>query len=259
MGTRERRRRELAEREQLFLDQARKLICENGLLNLQMARVARGCDYATGTLYQHFASKEDLLLALNSHLMTSRVELFRRVADWDAPSRERILAIAVADIIFARQYPEHFRLSQYVTTEAVWRTASPERREESLETGRPLGQAVGRIVQDALDAGDLEDHGLNPYELIVGSWTMTQGMHTLVHAEGLLDLYDIQEPYRRLLMHLQVLLNGMQWQPLCDAWDDTALNALLGRIHTELFSDLYDPLRCMGGARPSSSDESESL
>jgi AcrR family transcriptional regulator len=259
MGTRERRRREFAEREQRFLDQARNLICENGLLNLQMARVARGCDYATGTLYQHFASKEDLLLALNSHLVASRVELFQRVVAWDAPSRERILAIAVADIIFARQYPEHFRLAQYVTTEAVWRTASPERREESLETGRPLGESVGRIVQDAIEAGDLVGHGLNPYELIVGNWTMAQGMHTLVHAEGLLDQYNIREPYRRLLMHQQLLLNGMGWHPVQDAWDDQRLNQLLTRIHRDLFSDLEDPLSCMAGAMPPSHDDSESL
>lgn len=259
MGTRERRRREFAEREQLFLDQARRLICENGLLNLQMARVARGCDYATGTLYQHFASKEDLLLALNSHLMTSRVELFQRVVNWDAPSRERILAIAVADIIFARQYPEHFRLAQYVTTEAVWRTASPERREQSLETGRPLGESVGQIVQDAIEAGDLADHGLNLYELGVGNWTMAQGMHTLVHAEGVLDQYNIREPYRRLLMHQQLLLNGMGWQPVHDAWDQQALNRLLARIHQELFPDREDPLSCMAGAAPSFQDNSESL
>lgn len=259
MGTRERRQRELAEREQRFLDQARELICANGLLNLQMARVARGCDYATGTLYQHFASKEDLLLALNSDLVSNRVALFRRAADWDAPSRERMLAIAIADILFASQYPEHFRLAQYVTTEAVWRSASPERREQMLQTCRPLGEAVGRIVRDALAAGDLDDHGYNPYELIVGNWTMSQGMHTLVHAEGLLDLYDIRQPYRRLLMHTQLLLNGLDWQPLCDAWNEHALDELTARIHRELFSDFEEPRHCMAGRGAHTDNEPESL
>ncbi len=64
MGTRERRQREIAEREQRFLDCARALMLQDGLLGLQMARVAEACDYATGTLYQHFESKEDLLVAL---------------------------------------------------------------------------------------------------------------------------------------------------------------------------------------------------
>lgn len=238
MGTRERRRREFAEREQRFLDKARELICENGLLNLQMARVARGCDYATGTLYQHFASKEDLLLALNSHMTADRVVLFRRAAAWQADSRERIFAIAVADTVFARRYPEHFRLSQYVHTDAVWHAASEGRRHQALEAGKPLGEAVAGIVQDALDNGDLESHGLNHYELIVGNWTLTQGMHTLVHADGLAEMYDIREPYRKMLMHLQLLLNGMGWQPLCQPWDGEELDTLTDRVHREVFDDM---------------------
>lgn len=238
MGTRERRQREFAQREQRFLDKARALICENGLLNLQMARVARGCDYATGTLYQHFASKEDLLLALNSHVTGDRVALFRRAAAWRAGSRERIFAIAVADTVFARRYPEHFRLSQYVFTDAVWHAASADRRQQALEAGRPLGEAVSEIIQDALDQGDLESHGLNHYELIVGNWTLTQGMHTLVHADGLAQMYDIREPYRKMLMHLQLLLNGMGWQPLSTAWDMKELDELIARVRGDVFSDM---------------------
>ena len=64
MGTRERRQREVAEREDLFLDVALELIRQDGLLNLQMARIAEKSEYAVGTLYLHFASKEDLLVAL---------------------------------------------------------------------------------------------------------------------------------------------------------------------------------------------------
>jgi AcrR family transcriptional regulator len=51
MGTKERRQREVSEREQRFLEKARELIVQDGLLNLQMARVAEACDYATGTFY----------------------------------------------------------------------------------------------------------------------------------------------------------------------------------------------------------------
>ena len=56
-----RRQREIALREQAFLDQAQALIQRDGLLSLQMARIAEESGYAIGTLYKHFASKEDLL------------------------------------------------------------------------------------------------------------------------------------------------------------------------------------------------------
>ena len=41
-------------------------------------------EYAVGTLYQHFASKEDLLLALTTLQTQDHVGMFQRVAQWDA-------------------------------------------------------------------------------------------------------------------------------------------------------------------------------
>lgn len=240
LGTRDRRQRELAERERLFLDKAHELICESGLLNLQMARVARASDYATGTLYQHFASKEDLLLALCSQMVGKRVELFERAVAWKAGSRERIFAVAVADTLFARRYPEHFRLEQYIFTEAVWHSASAHRRRQALEAGRPLGELVGSVVRDAVAAGDLDDHGYNPYELILGNWALSQGMHTLVHAEGLTEMYNIREPYARMLMQLNLLLNGMGWQPLCKPWDEAIVQQQVEKVRSEVFPELCD-------------------
>jgi hypothetical protein len=46
MGTKERRQREVAEREQLFIDKARDLVCQEGLLQLQMGRLAEACDFS---------------------------------------------------------------------------------------------------------------------------------------------------------------------------------------------------------------------
>ena len=43
MGTKDRRQRELAAREQRFLDCAQALIQRDGLLNLQMSRIAEDC------------------------------------------------------------------------------------------------------------------------------------------------------------------------------------------------------------------------
>jgi AcrR family transcriptional regulator len=238
MGTRERRQREVADREQLFLAKARELILHNGLLNLQMARVADACDYATGTLYQHFASKEDLLVALLNDKVAARATIFERASGWNASTRERIFAVALGDMLFARRYPEYFRLAQYVYTEVVWGAASAERRAQALEACRPISAAVFRIFEDAVQAGDLEPRGLSAAELMVGPWTLCLGMHTLVHTEGLLQQYEVREPYGLLMRHVQCLLNGYGWRPLGDPADSDALNELIRRISHEVFDDL---------------------
>lgn len=238
MAIQDRKERQLAEREQLFLSAAREQICQDGLLSLQMAKVARACDYATGTLYQHFASKEDLLVAICSELVDKRVEIFNRLVTWDAPTRERIFGIAVGDIIFAHHYPEHFRLAQFVFTEVVWQAASAKRRQQLLETSKPMGDAVQRIIEDAVAAGDLDPHGRPLLEMTLGQWTMTLGMHNLVHAEGVLELYNLRDPYRMLLRQLNALLNGLGWQPQQDPFDEQVLEALVQRIQRNVFADL---------------------
>lgn len=238
MSTRERKQREFAEREQRFLAATREQICQDGLLSLQMAKVARSCEYATGTLYQHFSSKEDLLVAICAEMAATRVDFFQRVADWQAPSRERMFAIAVADMLFAHRYPEHFRLAQFVFTEVVWQAASPQRRRHTLEVCKPMGLIVESIVNDAIAAGDLDTHGRPPMEMSIGQWTMTLGMHNLVHAEGVLDLYDLKDPYRIMLSQVQMLLNGMNWQPPINPFDEQQLSNKINHVCSALFGDM---------------------
>lgn len=236
MSTKDRRLRERAEREQRFLDKAQELIQRDGLLSLQMSRIAEECDYATGTLYQHFASKEDLLVALATRNSLSRVDLFERAARWHGPTRERMLAIALADLMVIREQPEHFRLAQFVWTDVIWGAASPASRQCSLEASAPLGALVDGIVLDAIAAGDLPANlGLPPQAVAIGPWTLSLGLHTLTLAEGLLEGRALGDPYRLLMKHLHFLLNGYGWQPLFDPADDDALDTLNTRLCREVF------------------------
>ena len=115
-----RRQRDVARREQAMLDAAQALIQRDGLLSLQMARVAEESGCAIGTLYKHFASKEDLLVTLATRNSLDRVELFERAAAWSGGTREKMLAVVLADLLIMREQPEHFRLAQFVWTEVVW-------------------------------------------------------------------------------------------------------------------------------------------
>lgn len=240
MGTQERKAREFAAREALFLDTARQLMLSDGLLSLQMARVAEACDYATGTLYQHFSSKEDMLLALSTRMCDDRVDLFCRAADHAGSTRDRMFAVSVADVLFARQCPEHFRLAQYVFTEAVWSATSEARRHAALARSQPMCDRVRSIIQQAVADGDLPDRGLRNIDLGVGPWTLCLGMHTLVHADGLLSFYDVTRPYGLLLQHIEFLLNGLAWQPLIDDITATHVAAKVERLCRDVFSEVCD-------------------
>jgi AcrR family transcriptional regulator len=238
VGTKERKQREFAERERQFLDAAYELVRANGLLNLQVSKVAEKCEYAVGTLYQHFASKEDLLLALTTLQTNDHVELFQRVAQWNALPRERMFAIAVADMIFVRRHPDHFRIAQYALCEVVWRAASQERREDFMAAGSEIGEIVIGIVQDAVGAGDLALNGMAPAQVCTGLWALTNGTHNLVHAEGVLEDFAIGDSYRLMCRHVQIMLNGLGWRPLSDPLDEAGTDRLIQRITNEVFHDL---------------------
>jgi AcrR family transcriptional regulator len=238
MGTKERRQRQVAERELLFLETARELIRQDGLLNLQMARIAEKCDYAVGTLYQHFASKEDLLVALATENIQHRAEMFGRVSRWKAGTRDRMFGIAVADMLLVRLHPEQFRLDQFAYTEVVWGAASPERRRQSLEAGEPLGRIVEGIVNEAVRVGDLALKNIASFELATAPWALCEGTHQMAHAEGLTEKYNIRDIYYLMLRHQQALLNGLGWKPFFNPDDESALNAKVKQLCNEVFPDL---------------------
>lgn len=254
MGTRERRQREVAAREQRILDAAETLIQEDGLLNLQMSRLAEACDYAVGTLYQHFAKKEDLLVALATRTCLSRLDLYERASSWSGSTRERLLAIALADTLLQDNSPGMFRLSQFVFTEVIWGAASAQRRAEALATSAPIEAFVTRIVEDAIAQGDVPDTlAMTPVEVALGIWTQCLGMHTLIQAEGLLEGYDRSQSYRLLFKHLNHLLNGYGWRPLMATVDDEAAGEQIAR----LCRDVFDEPALFTVARAATSNESD--
>lgn len=239
MGTRERKQREFAAREKLFLDTARRLIREEGLLTLQMARLADACDYATGTLYQHFSSKEDLLVALASERSRAYSGQFTRAASWSASSRERMFALGVVDHYFAQRHPNYNRLMQYIYTEVVWDNTSESRRQELMDVSQPCIDAVASIVNDAIEAGDLDPAPLTPMELAIGPWALCHGIQSLSHITGLLENLDIHQPGPLLFIQAQAHLNGLGWKPLFDLHDRAGLDALLARIRQEVIDDEF--------------------
>lgn len=240
MASQDRKQREFALREQLFLDKSQELIQRDGLLALQMSKIADECEYAIGTLYKHFASKEDLLVTLAARNCMSRVGLFERAARWGGPTRDRIFAVALADLMVMREQPEHFRLAQFVWTDVVWRAASAECRRRAMDASMPLSALVDGIVARARRDGDLDaDFALSDQALTVGPWTMCLGMHTLVQQADYLDRGAIHEPYRLLFKHLHYLLNGYGWRPLFDPRDDATVDAHLDRISHAVFDAPY--------------------
>lgn len=238
MAVATRRERIFAEREQHILNIAREQLQQDGLLGLQMTRVARACGIAVGTLYQHLACKEDLLLALATDSMREFVAMYRRAASWQAGSRERMQAIMLADTLLTERHPEQFRLVQYALREVVWQAASTSRRAAFLAANEPIAEIVRGIAEDARAAGDLPPGDLGPLEITTACWSLALGFQNLTHVDGMLQHFQMASGCELLARYMAHLLNGLGWQPLMDPADSGALRALYERIQHEVFDDV---------------------
>src|SRR5688572_11625128 len=94
--TQNRKERERAVREELILDHARQMLVRDGFQNFNLDKLAESIEYSKGTIYLHFESKEDLVLAVVTRTLKERADLFERASKFRGSTRERGRAIGFA-------------------------------------------------------------------------------------------------------------------------------------------------------------------
>lgn len=261
MNTETRKQREIRHREAMFLDVARQMLSEQGFAGLNMDRVSEATEYSKGTIYQHFASKEDLVTALACQSMQCRASLFQRVAGFDGRPREKILALGVAEEQFVRRCPDHFRNEQIIFLASLANKARPERFACLQQQEESCCTVAGGIVREALDRGDLRlPPERNTADVVLGLAGLTKGIFTAI-ASGIdrIAFKGVSDPYATFRFHLQAFLDGLNWQPLQNEFD---YRETYHRIETELFAEdcagqastATEPLRGSQTRQPTLSD-----
>ncbi|MBK8979945.1 MAG: TetR/AcrR family transcriptional regulator [Planctomycetes bacterium] len=236
MSTLTRKQREIREREALLLGIARRMLLERGYLGLTMDRIAAETEYSKGTIYQHFANKEDLLVALMVQSCGRRVELFDRAATFRGRPRERMTAIGVAVELFHLSTPDFAQAETLVKASSIRDKADPVRL-ASLEDveARSLGICFG-IARDGIAAGDLALRpGHRVEDLVLGLWSLHQGAFAIADMDLPLERLGFGDPLETLRRNAGLFMDGCGWLPLSSDYDDAALRA---RIRGELFADV---------------------
>lgn len=175
MTTAARKQRDLRARESLILDHAHHLLEEKGYLGLNLDELANRIEYAKGTIYLHFETKEDLLLGVVVRLCQERAELFRKATRFPGLTRERCSAIGVADLLLKQRQPHAFELMQLVKTASVWEKTSIKRRQAMHQSFLDAMDPALALVREALLIGDIPQRNLQPEQILLGLFAITQG------------------------------------------------------------------------------------
>ena len=236
MATSSRKQREVRQRELLLLDVARKMLIEHGYAGLSMDRLAEATEYSKGTVYQHFSTKEDLVMALASQTIEQRTALFERAGRFSGRPRERMEAVRIADGLFARLYPHSFRSELIIKMADLEDRASADRRAAlEAQESRCMGVLLG-IIQEAIAVGDLPASTSAP-QLMYALLAMALGTHAIIsNFRPLLDQIQVSDPFSTLRETVLVLLDGYGWKPLSTEWDYTKTAQ---RIAKEVFADEF--------------------
>ena len=235
METLSRKQREIREREALILEVARKMLIERGYLGVTMERIAQEIEYSKGTVYQHFSSKEDVLVALAGETTRTRADLFRRAAAFNGRPRERMTGIGVADELFVRLYPQHWNAEQIIRAVSIQSKATRDRLTTLESTEAECFNAVAGTIMDAIACGDLEASEPNlPQIISYGLWSISFGSHFIAASSPNLGTKGMDDENSMLNRNYHALLDGYGWRPLSTEHDYAAVQ---DRIRSEVFPE----------------------
>ena len=233
MGGLTRKQRELASREAALLDVARAQLAEGGYLGMSMDRIAEEMEYSKGTIYQHFSCKEEVLIALAIQTGEKRTSMFRRAADLEGSTRERIHGIGTAAELFVLLYPDHFRVEQTIRSASLWEKTSAQRQTVLRKCEIDCMEVVAGVIRDAMTRGDLdlEEHQ-TAEEVAFSLWSISYGASTIMSSSRPLSELGIADPNGTVRTAMNHMLDGWGWRPTTAEWDYEASRQ---RILDEVF------------------------
>jgi AcrR family transcriptional regulator len=224
MPTLTRKQREILEREELILSAAQKLLHEHGYNHLTMDRVAETVEYSKGTIYNHFASKEDLVCSLCCRCITNLIDVFERAYQYPGSTRERYSAIGIGYSIYHQLHPMDTHNIQTVKNNAVREKVSEYKLAEMESLEQKITKITSSIVQEAIDCGDLaKEHQDNINTIVFGCWSMHYG--ALILDQSDIPLHDLgfNPVVNMLWKNANIYLDGYQWLPLSTTTDTQKL------------------------------------
>ncbi len=234
----------IADREVELIMLAKGLVQEQGFGNLTMDKLTAASPYSKGTIYNHFSSKEDVILALCIHSLKSESILFARSGQFEGNTREKVIAMHVAYRIYARMEPVLSTCAIMAKSPWVLEKASPERVAELNQLEEVVIAGADDLTNAAAECGDLKfSSGIGSDAIVFANWSIAFGSNALSqNASNSHCIQRLQDPFT-VLHNANMLLDGLGWKPLSSEWD---YRKTWRRVEQELFSEEVAYLESIG-------------
>ena len=106
----QRKQREYEARREEILLAAERQFSQNGFFKTSMAEIAEAAQFAMGTVYRFFKSKEDIYISLVEAKVEELLRLLEEATQSHATAREKLRAVVQVKLAFADQNRAFFRI-----------------------------------------------------------------------------------------------------------------------------------------------------
>jgi AcrR family transcriptional regulator len=163
-----------------ILDATHEILIERGYQALSMDELAAHVGISKPTLYSHFATKDDIVIATIQRMMDQFIALISNRSDERTPFEH---------LLYVMRRLQKFQLDKTISMQAV----TPElfklilSREEGREMLRSLEDALQNLIQSAIESGEI-DPTLDPYTVAAAFFSLSHSLHH-AHLSGVRELH----------------------------------------------------------------------
>jgi TetR/AcrR family transcriptional regulator, fatty acid metabolism regulator protein len=173
-GPRSLKDRQREERERLILEAAEELLAEKGYHEMSIDEIAARVGVSKGTVYLHFPSKEELVLAQLERGMRRFIQSVDVVLTSAASPSEKLRSLI--ELIYSQTFRERSQFFTSIQENAELRNRLMDRKREFHEQWEALSQRVTQAFDDGKSLGEFD--ATVPTPLLVSMFWSLLSPHT---------------------------------------------------------------------------------
>ena len=153
-GPRSLKDRQREERERLILEAAEELLAEKGYHEMSIDEIAARVGVSKGTVYLHFPSKEELVLAQLERGMRRFIQSADVVLTSAASPSEKLRSLI--ELVYGQTFRERSQFFTSIQENAELRNRLMDRKREFHEQWEALSQRVTQAFDDGKSRGEFD-------------------------------------------------------------------------------------------------------
>jgi AcrR family transcriptional regulator len=229
------KKKEIQAREAYFIDVARGILLREGYQGVSINRIAEETGFSKGTVYQRFASKEELITAIGLECRATLLETIQKGASFPGCPRERMLALGEALVFYSKYQSDNQRILKIIDAEAILQKVPEGQQAKMKRYDIQVFLTVLEIIEEAITKGDLVLKGDKTSQgLCFTFWAMMDGSFDASMGGAPLQEVGIDNPTAEVVRNCHYLMDGYGWRPLYSECD---YEAITRRIRTHLMGE----------------------